>query len=103
MNTAAPALSLDLQNEWVWRGKQHISLRPKAFAVLRYLAERPGRLVTKADIVQAVWPDTVVGDEALTACIREIRQGLGDTARGPHYIETVHRRGYRFIGCLQGQ
>jgi adenylate cyclase len=103
MKTSAPTLGLDLQNEWVWRGKQHLRLRPKAFAVLRYLAERPGRLVTKGEIVQVVWPDTVVGDEALTACIREIRQVLGDTARGPQYIETVHRRGYRFIGPLRGQ
>jgi len=103
MKPSARALGLDLQNEWVWRGKQHLSLRPKAFAVLRYLAEHPGRLVTKAEIMHAVWPDTVVGDEALTACIREIRKELGDKARGSHYIETVHRRGYRFIGAIRGQ
>jgi TolB-like protein/Tfp pilus assembly protein PilF len=103
MKTSARALDLDLQNEWVWRGKQHLSLRPKAFAVLRYLAEHPGQLVTKAEIVQAVWPDTVIGDEALTACIREIRQVLGDKVSEPQYIETVHRRGYRFIGPMRGQ
>jgi DNA-binding winged helix-turn-helix (wHTH) protein len=103
LKTSARALGLDLQNEWVWWGKQHLSLRPKAFAVLRYLAEHPGRLVTKEEIVRALWPDTVVGDEALTACIREIRQVLGDKARGPQYIETVHRRGYRFIGPIRGQ
>src|SRR5262245_17152524 len=103
MKSSAPALSLDLQNEWVWRGKQHLSLRPKTFAVLRYLAERPGQLVTKREIIQAVWPDTVVGDEALTIYIREIRQVLGDKMQGPQYIETVHRRGYRFIGLLREQ
>ncbi|HJY80590.1 MAG TPA: winged helix-turn-helix domain-containing protein [Candidatus Binatia bacterium] len=85
------------------RQRRHDELRPKAFAVLRYLAEHPGQLVTKAELVRVVWPDTVIGDEALTACIREIRQVLGDQARGPQYIETVHRRGYRFIGPMRGQ
>ncbi len=91
-------LWLDFENEWVWRGDQCLQLPPKAFAVLRYLVEHPGRLVGKVELFQTVWPDTVVSEWALTTCIRGIRKALGEKAREPQYIETVHRRGYRFIG-----
>ena len=73
-------------------------LPPKAFQVLRYLAERPGQLVTKEELFRVIWADTVVGDAALTMCIQELRKALQDNAREPQYIETVHRRGFRFIG-----
>jgi TolB-like protein/DNA-binding winged helix-turn-helix (wHTH) protein/Flp pilus assembly protein TadD len=75
-----------------------IKLTPKAFAVLRYLVEHAGRLVTKDEIFEAVWKETVVSDITLAVCVREIRRSLGDEAKTPQYIETVHRRGYRFIG-----
>jgi DNA-binding winged helix-turn-helix (wHTH) protein/predicted ATPase len=88
---------LDLANEWLRRGEQALALTPKAFAVLRYLAEHSGRLVTKEELFQAVWPETVVSDAALTVCIRVLRQVLSDDAKTPQFIETVHRRGYRFI------
>src|SRR5215831_8799328 len=90
-------LRLDLANEWVWQGEQCLQLPPKAFAVLRYLVEHPGRLASKAELLQAVWPDTVVSEWALTTCLREVRKALGEKAQAPRYIETVHRRGYRFI------
>ena len=91
---------LDLQNAWVWRGEQRLTLTPKAFAVLRYLIEHAGRVVTKEELLQAVWAGTVVSDGALTTCIREIRKGLGEGAQAPQYIETVHRRGYRWMAPL---
>ena len=75
-----------------------IPLRPKTFAVLRYLVEHPEQLVTKEELLNAVWAETVVGEDALTGCIRDLRKVLGDEAKRPQYIETVHRRGYRFIG-----
>jgi hypothetical protein len=65
--------------------------------VLSYLAERPGQLVTKEELFHVVWADTVVSDGALTMCIQEIRKTLGDNAREPQYIETVPKRGVRFI------
>ncbi len=89
---------LDAGTESIWRAGQEIRLRPKTFAVLRYLAERPGRLITKDELLEAVWSDVTVGDAALTVCVAEIRKALGDEARTPRVIETVHRRGYRFIG-----
>src|SRR6185503_2581873 len=79
-------------------GAREIRLTPKALALLSFLAERPGEVVTKEELFGAVWPNTAVGDAALVTCIQEIRKALRDNARRPRYIETLHRRGYRFIG-----
>jgi TolB-like protein/DNA-binding winged helix-turn-helix (wHTH) protein len=75
-----------------------IKLTPKAFAVLHYLLTNSGRVVTKEELFTTVWPETVVSDVALSVCVREIRKSLKDDAKVPQYIETVHRRGFRFIG-----
>jgi len=88
------------QTGQLWRGKQEVRLVPKGVAVLRYLLERPGQVVTKEELLAAAWSDTVVSDAALTTCIQELRQALHDNARHPRYIETVHRRGFRFIGKI---
>lgn len=74
-----------------------IDLRPKSMALLAYLVTRPGQLLTKEELLAAVWPDTAVSDWVLTTCIRELRAALGDDSRRPRIIQTVHRRGYRFI------
>ncbi|MEW6269859.1 MAG: AAA family ATPase, partial [Thermodesulfobacteriota bacterium] len=92
-----PALRLDPANECAWRGERRLELTPKEFAVLRHLVERAGRLVTKAELLDSVW-DAVVSESALTSCIRDLRRALADSSRVPLYIETVHRRGFRFIG-----
>src|SRR5499426_1496902 len=92
--------SLDLVNECLWQGPKAIKLRPKAFAVLNYLLERPGQLVTKEELLNAIWPGTFVGDAVLKVAIRQIREALGDDPKSPRFIETAHRRGYRFIGQI---
>src|SRR5215813_9802690 len=74
-----------------------IPLTPKALSLLEYLASRPGRLVKKSELLEAIWPGVFVADGALKVCIREIRRALGDDAQAPRFIETAHRRGYRFI------
>lgn len=74
-----------------------VPLAPKAFAVLEYLLENAGRLVSKRELLDAVWPGVFVGDAVLKVTIGEIRKALGDHPRTPTFIETVHRRGYRFI------
>ena len=79
-------------------GGREVRLTPKALALLCFLAERPGQVVTKEQLFGAVWADTAVGDAALVTCIQELRKALRDDARRPRYIETLHRRGYRFIG-----
>jgi DNA-binding winged helix-turn-helix (wHTH) protein/predicted ATPase len=89
---------LDLANECLWRGTTAISLRPKAFAVLKLLIENPGQLVSKQKVLDTVWPGTFVGDAVLKDNIRQLREALDDDAGSPSYIETAHRRGYRFIG-----
>ncbi|HWP53873.1 MAG TPA: transcriptional regulator, partial [Pyrinomonadaceae bacterium] len=91
---------LDLANGQLWRGSQPIKLRPKAFAVLDHLIARPGQLVTKDDLLHAVWPGTFVGEAVLKVTIRQIRDALGDDPKTPRFIETAHRRGYRFIGLI---
>src|SRR5436190_16256063 len=91
---------LDLANEQLWRGSQAIKLRPKAFAVLDHLIGRPGQLVTKDDLLNAIWPGTFVGDAVLKVAVRQIRDALGDDPKTPRFIETAHRRGYRFIGLI---
>jgi len=92
---------LDLESEELRQETTRIRLRPKSFALLRYLAEHPRRLVTKDELLQAVWPDVVVSDAALAVCLNELRKALGDLARSPTYIETVPRRGYRFVGGIR--
>lgn len=89
---------LDLANECLWQGARSISLRPKAFAVLKLLVENAGLLVTKQQVLDTVWPGTFVGDAVLKDNIRQLREALNDDAVSPTYIETSHRRGYRFIG-----
>jgi DNA-binding winged helix-turn-helix (wHTH) protein/predicted ATPase len=91
---------LDLINECLWDGTQAIKLRPKAFALLSYLLERPGRLVTKEELLNAVWPGTFVGEAVLKVVIRQLREALSDDPKSPRFIETAHRRGYRFIGQI---
>src|SRR5216684_1827062 len=91
---------LDTVNQCLWRGdglgEERILLAPKAFAVLRYLVEHPGRLVAHAELLEAIWPKTYVQAEVLKSHIAAIRAVLGDDARKPIFIETRFRRGYRF-------
>jgi predicted ATPase len=68
--------------------------------VLRYLVERPGQLVTKDELLAAVWAGTVVSEAALTKGVHELRQALNDDAHAPRYIATVHRRGLRFLALV---
>ena len=91
---------LDLAGERLWRGTTVLRLRRTSFAVLRYLMAHPGQVVSKDALLEAVWPETTVSDGVLMVCINELRTALGDPAQMPRYIETVHRRGYRWIGAL---
>src|SRR4051794_26846526 len=91
---------LDAANQLLWRGSRLIPLRQKSFAVLKYLLEHPAQLVTKDELLSAVWPETCVSDIVLKVCVRELRHALGDQKGAPQFIETVHRRGYRFVAPL---
>jgi len=89
-----------LTSEQLWREDESIPLRPKTFAVLRYLVEHSNKLVTKDELLDTVWAGTIVSDTVLKSCIRELREALGDEVQTPRFIATVHQRGYRFIGQL---
>ena len=91
---------LDKVNRSLHRGLSVIPLRPKAFAVLEQLVTRAGRLVTKDQLLAAVWPNTAVTDTVLKVCVREIRDALGDDPDAPRFVETAHRLGYRFVGQI---
>ena len=87
-------------NGRLWSGAQELRLTPKAAAVLKVLIEHAGKPVSKDELFASVWKDTVVTDDALTTCIQELRKALGDDAKQPLYIETRHRRGYRFAAQI---
>jgi tetratricopeptide (TPR) repeat protein len=75
-------------------------LRQKTFQVLLYLLDHRARLVTKDELIESIWADTAVSDNALDQCLAEIRKVLGDDSRNPRFIKTVPRAGYRFIGAV---
>ena len=92
--------AVDRDNEQLLLDNQPVRLTNKAFTVLRYLVEHPGQLVTKDAFFAAIWPETIVSETTLTNCIGELRLALADDPKHPRFIETVHRRGYRFIAPL---
>ena len=90
----------DLNSERLWSGREEIRLTPKAAAVLKVLLTHAGQPVSKEDLFDSVWSGTAVSDDALTSCIQELRRALVDDAKQPRFIETRHRRGYRFVASL---
>ncbi|HXC52494.1 MAG TPA: AAA family ATPase [Candidatus Limnocylindrales bacterium] len=92
---------IDDTAECIWRDGEKIGVPPKAFLVLRRLMERPGQLVTKSDLLDTVWPGTFITETVLNNAVGQLRQALGDDTRRPRFIETVHRRGFRWIGPSQ--
>ena len=101
-----PPFRLDSVNQCLWRrgdgcADERILLKPKSFAVLRYLVDHAGRLVTQDELLDAVWPDTHVQPEVLKRHIFDIRDVLGDDSKSPKYIETQSRRGYQFVAPVR--
>jgi len=91
--------ALDTANARLHRGEEVVALRGKTLAVLEYLALRPGQLVTKDELLAQLWPDVYVSEDVLVGCVRELRIAFGDTRGAPRYIETVYRRGYRWVAA----
>jgi TolB-like protein/DNA-binding winged helix-turn-helix (wHTH) protein/Tfp pilus assembly protein PilF len=92
---------VDCRNFRVLKQGEPKPLTPRAFDVLRYLIEQRGRVVEKQELFERIWQDSFVTDYALAREIKEIRRALSDDAAAPRYVETVHKRGYRFIAELQ--
>src|SRR5215217_4314430 len=83
------------------RDGANVPLSPKIIDLLLFLAARPSVLVSKDDLFRALWPDVAVTDNALTQAVSELRQALGDDPASPKYVQTVARRGYRFISSVE--
>ena len=92
-----PPFALDAPNARLYRDDEVIPLRGKTLAVLEYLVARPGRLVTKDELLKEVWPEVYVSEDVLVGCVHELRQVFGDTRSAARFVETVYRRGYRWI------
>src|SRR5947207_3104021 len=85
----------------VSKGGLDIQIEPKAFRVLVYLIENRGRLVEKQELLDTVWKDTFVSENAMTRSIAQLRKALGDNVKVPKYIETVPTKGYRFVAEVE--
>jgi len=96
------AFELDEANALLLRDGKAVTLAPKPFEVLCALARRPGSLLTKHALLDDVWGHQFVTDSVLKTAISEVRAALDDDPKQPRYIETVSRRGYRFIGATFG-
>jgi len=84
--------TLDLRRSSLRSGNAEIELRPKSFLLLRYLVENSGRLVSRDELMKALWPDVIVTDESVTRCVSDVRRALGDSAQ--RIIKTLSKRGY---------
>jgi DNA-binding winged helix-turn-helix (wHTH) protein len=94
-------LVLDPTNRRLTRAGAEISLQPKAFDTLLFLVERHGSLVTKRALLETIWFETAVTDNALTQQISELREALGDEARRPRFIRTIPRLGFTFVAAVE--
>jgi DNA-binding winged helix-turn-helix (wHTH) protein/tetratricopeptide (TPR) repeat protein len=95
------AFRVDPLDRRLTRDGQAVPLTPLAFNALLFLIENDGRLVTKAQLLRAIWPDTSVDDPNLAVMISVVRKALGDSGRTQKYIETVAKSGYRFTAELR--
>ena len=84
----------------ITRATEKVSVEPKVIEVLAYMADYPGEVLSKEQIIQAVWPDTYVSDEVLRYSITELRKAFRDDAKNPRVIQTIARRGYRLIAIV---
>ncbi len=96
-----PPYEFDVGAGLLRRGDEETPLPPKAARVLSLLLSRSGQLVTKEELLESVWEGASVTEFSLTSAIKLLRKALGDDARDPEYIQTLHRRGYRFVGSVQ--
>ncbi|NOX86273.1 MAG: hypothetical protein GXO86_09970 [Chlorobi bacterium] len=86
---------------YLMKGNEELHLRPKTCQTLQYLIEHHGNLVKKDELIENVWSDTVVTENTLTQCIKEIREKLGDNSENPRFIKTIPRVGYKFIAPVK--
>src|SRR6185312_1531479 len=89
--------SFDAQNRLLSRDGTEIPLPPRVLGVLELLLSRPGEVISRQELLDSVWKDAFVTDTSLAEAISFLRQALGDDPQAPRFVQTVHRRGYRFV------
>src|SRR5512143_638812 len=94
--------TLDVESRTLRRDSDNVQLPSRAFDALVYLVEHRDRLVQKNELVDAVWHDVVVTDDSLIHAISVLRRALADDANKPRYVQTLPRRGYRFVAAVRG-
>src|SRR5829696_2282156 len=100
MPTGFGPFAFDRQSRLLWRDGIEVALPPRVLAVLELLIDRPGQIVARQELLDGVWKDAFVTDTSLAEAVSVLRQALGDDPQAPRYIQTVHRRGYRFLPLL---
>jgi len=93
--------AFDPENRLLWRDGTEVALPPRVLGVLELLIERPGQIIARQDLLDRVWKDAFVTDTSLAEAVSVLRQALGDDPQSPRYIQTIHRRGYRFLPPLR--
>src|ERR1051325_9076920 len=98
------AFELDVRSRELRKGQNRIRLQEQPFEILRMMLERPGDVVTREELARRLWPDGTFVDfeHSLNAAVKRLRAALGDDADNPRFVETLPRRGYRFIASLNG-
>ena len=98
------SFELDVRSRELRKGKNRIRLQEQPFEILRMMLERPGDVVTREELARRLWPDGTFVDfeHSLNAAVKRLRAALGDDADNPRFVETLPRRGYRFIASLNG-
>src|ERR1041384_4675421 len=98
------SFELDVRSRELRRGANRVRLQDQPFEILRLMLERPGDVVTREELQQRLWPDGTFVDfeHSLNAAVKRLRAALGDDADNPRFVETLPRRGYRFIAPLEG-
>ena len=92
---------LDPRERTLARGGQPVTLQPKVFDALLLFCQRPGELLSRQTLLEQLWPDCVVGDESLTQIIHKLRRALDDTSAAPRFVQTLPRRGVRFVAAVE--
>lgn len=95
---AGPSFRIDADAQRLSRAGQDVRIPPKVFALLLHLVENAGRILTREDLLAAVWPGVTVTGEALRYTMHQLRLALGDANSPPRFVETLPRRGWRFVG-----
>ncbi len=95
------AYRLDSQNGMLFRGGERVALPPKVAELLVALMQAAGKVLTREELLQRLWPDTVVEEGSLTSHISLLRKALGERPKAQDFIETIPKRGYRFVASVK--